>query len=73
MVLVKKWPFFQLFFFGNIGQENVFKDILERKNAFPAYKNKRLKKWKNSDFSIGVNPWFWSKKWPFFTLFFKAI
>ena len=35
------------FFFGNIGQENVFYDILERKNAFPAYKNKKLKKSKN--------------------------
>ena len=34
MVLVKKWPFFQLYFFGDIGQENVFYDILERKNAF---------------------------------------
>ena len=36
MVLVQKWPFFQLFFFGNIGQENVFYDILEyRKTHFP--------------------------------------
>ena len=33
MVLVLKWPFFQLFFLGNIGKENVFYDILERKNA----------------------------------------
>ena len=33
MVLVQKWPFFQLFFLGNIGQENVFYDILERKNV----------------------------------------
>ena len=48
MVLVHKWPFFQLFFFlGNIGQENVFHDILERKNAFLAYKNKKLKKSRN--------------------------
>ena len=31
MVLVQKGPFFQLFFLGNIGQENVFYDILERK------------------------------------------
>ena len=31
MVLVQKWPFFQLFFLGNIGKENVFYDILERK------------------------------------------
>ena len=48
MVLVQKWPFFQLFFFlGNIGQENVFDDILEPKNAFLGYKNKKFKKSKN--------------------------
>ena len=35
MVLVKNWPFFYvIFFLGNIGQENMFYDILERKNAF---------------------------------------
>ena len=34
MVLVKKWPFFPTFFLGNIGQENVFYDILERESAF---------------------------------------
>ena len=38
MVLVEKWPFFQIFFLGNIDQENVFNDILERKNAFQGYK-----------------------------------
>ena len=37
MVLVQKWPFFQLFFLGSTGQENVFYDILERKNAFLSY------------------------------------
>ena len=31
MALVKKWPFFQGFFLGNIGQDNVFYDILEEK------------------------------------------
>ena len=36
MVLVLKWAFFKLFF-ANIGQENVFYDILERKNAFLGY------------------------------------
>ena len=41
MVLVKKWPFFNLFLLGNIGQENVFCGILERKNAFVDYKNKK--------------------------------
>ena len=48
MVLVQKWPFFQLsFFLGNIGQENVFYDILERKNAFLGYKNNKFQKSKN--------------------------
>ena len=42
MVLVQKWPFFQPFFFGKIGQENVFDDILERQNAFLGYKNKKF-------------------------------
>ena len=39
--------FSTFFFLGNIGQENVFYDILERKNAFLGYKNKKFKKWKN--------------------------
>ena len=43
MVLVKNWPFFHLFL-GKIGQENVFHDILERKNAFLDDKNKTFKK-----------------------------
>ena len=47
MVLVKKWPFFQLFFLDNIAQEKVFYDILEPKNAFLGYKNKNFKKSKN--------------------------
>ena len=47
MVLVEKWPFLEVFFLGNIGQENVFCDILERKNAFLSYKNKNFKKTKN--------------------------
>ena len=61
MVLVQKWPFFQLLFLGNIGQENVFYDILERKDACLGYKNKKFKKSKYWHFSKGVNPWFWSK------------
>ena len=47
MVLAQKCPFFQIFFLGNIDQENVFYDILERKNAFLAYKNQMFKKSKN--------------------------
>ena len=73
MVLVQKWPFFQLFFLGNIGQENVFYDILERKNAFLRYKNKKFKKLKNWDFSKRVYPRFWSKNGHFSNFFFFAI
>ena len=47
MVLIQNWPVFHLLFLGNIGQENVFYDILERKNAFLGYKKKKLKKSKN--------------------------
>ena len=47
MVLVQNWPSFRLFIEDNIGQENVFDDILEPKNAFLGYKNKKFKKSKN--------------------------
>ena len=70
MVFVQKWPFFQLFFLGNIGQQNVFYDILERKNNFLGYKNMKFKKLKNWHFSKGVNPWFWSKNGHFSNFFF---
>ena len=65
--------FSKVFFFGNIGQENFFYDILDRKNAFLGYKNKEFKKSKNWHFSKGVNPWFWSKKGQFFKFVFYAI
>ena len=70
MVLVQKWPFFKLFFLGNLDQENVFYDILQRKNAFVRYKNKKSKKPNKWHFSKGVNPWFWSKNGHFSNFFF---
>ena len=70
MVLVSKWPFFELFFLSKIGQENVFYDILERIKAFLGYENKKLNKSKNSPFSKGVNPWFFSQNGHFSNLFF---
>ena len=70
MVLVQKWPFFQPFFLGNIGQENIFYGILERENAFLGYRNMQFKKSKNRHFSKGVNPWFCSKSRHFSNFFF---
>ena len=52
MVLAEKWPLSHLFFLVNIGQENVFNDILEPKNAFLSYKNKKFKKSKDWHFSM---------------------
>ena len=54
MVLVQKWPFFQPFFLGNIGQENVFYYILQRKNAFLSHKNNKFKKTKIDIFPKGL-------------------
>ena len=47
MLFVLNWPFFTFSFFGKKGQENVFDDILERKNAFLGYKNNKFKESKN--------------------------
>ena len=70
MLLVQKWPVFHLFFLGNIGQENLFYDILKRKNAFLGHKKKKIKKAKNWHFSQGGIPWLWSKNGHFFNFSF---
>ena len=66
----KNGHFFKLSFLRNIGQQNVSYDILELKNAFLGYKNKKFKKLKNWHFSKGVNPWVWSKHGHVLKLFF---
>ena len=71
MVFAQKYPFLKLlFFYGKIGQENVFDHILERKNAFLASKNQKIKKSKNRHFSKWVNPRFWFKNGQFFIFCF---
>ena len=72
MVLVEKWSFIQLFCLRNVGQENVFDDILERKNAFLGYKNNKFQKSKNRLFCKGVNPCFYSKNSQFSNFYFLA-
>ena len=86
---VKPWFWFKNghfsdFFFRNIQQENVFYDILKRKNAFLnffcdilerenaflGYKNKKFKKSTDWHFSKAVNPPFWFKNLHFSQLFF---
>ena len=50
MLTVQKWPFSKLSFLGNIGQQNVCYDILERNNVFLAYSNKKFQKSKKLRF-----------------------
>ena len=57
------------FFLGIVRKENVFYDILEQKNVFLSYKNKKFKKSKNWHFTKGVSPWFWSKNGHFSNIF----
>ena len=61
MVLVKKWPFFQLLFLGNKRQEHVFYDILEGENTFLGFKNKKFKKPKSDIFRKGLTHGFGPK------------
>ena len=49
-----KLVIFPTFFLGNIGLENIFHDILKRKNAFLGYKNNRFKKSKIDIFPKGL-------------------
>ena len=63
----------QLFLLGNVRHQIVFYDILERKNAFLGYKNKKSKKSKNLHYSKRVNPWVWSKNGHILKFFFLAI
>ena len=68
--MVQKWPFFNFFIVGNIGQENAFYDILERNNAFLGYKNKTFKQSKNWHFSKGLTHGFGPNMIIFPTFFF---
>ena len=61
MVLVQKWQFSLIFSVGNIGQENVCYDILERKNAFLGYKKKSSNSRKIDIFPKGLTHGFDSK------------
>ena len=62
--------FSTFFFLGIIEQENVFYDILEQKNAFLGYKNRKFKKWKKLRFFQRGLPMVFVQNWPFFHLLF---
>ena len=62
---------FPTFFFRNIGQENVFYDNVERKNAFLGYKSRSSKSRKMDIFPKGLTHGFGPKMAIFPTFFFR--
>ena len=64
---------FSTFFLGNIGKENVFYDILERKNALEGNKNKKFNSRKIDVFPKGLTDGFGPKMAIFSTFFFGSI
>ena len=70
MLLVQKWPFFQLFFLGSVGQENLLYDLLEPKVTFLGYKKKSSKSQKIEIFQNGLTHAFGPKMAIFLTFFF---
>ena len=54
MGLAKNCQFLPFFIVGLISQENVFQDILERKNFYLGYKNEKFKKSKMGVFPKGL-------------------
>ena len=75
MVLVNKFKLFHLFLFGGkLDQENIFEDILERKQAFLDYKSKefikQIEKSKNRFLFQKGSLWIWSKNLKFSMYFF---
>ena len=71
MVLVQKRPFLQLFFLGNMGQESVSYEILERKNTFLVIKRRSSKSRKIDIFPKGLTHDFCQKMAIFPTVFFR--
>ena len=73
MVFVRKLPFFKLFLLGNIGQENVIYDILDRKTPFQPIETRSSKCRKVDIFPKGLTHGFGAKMAISPTVFFLAI
>ena len=69
----KTGHFFNFFFLGNIGQENVFCDILERKTPFQAFKTRSSKSRKIGLFPKGLTNGLSRKKVIFPNSFFQTL
>ena len=71
MVLVQKWPFFQLFFLGNIGRKMSFTIFQSEKTPFQAIKTGSSRCRKIDIFPKGLTHGFGPKMASFPTFFFR--
>ena len=71
--LSKNGHFLNFFFLRNLGQENAFYDILERKNAFLGYKTRSRKSGKIDFFPKGLTHGFGPKMAVFPTFRFRQL
>ena len=70
--MAQKWPMFEVFYLGDIGEENNFYDILEKKPTFLGNKNKKFKKVeKLKFFQKGLTDGFGPKMAGFPSFFFR--
>ena len=70
MVLVQKWPLFQLFFYALQTRKMYSMIFQNEKTPLQVIKTRSSKSRIIDIFLKGVNPWFWSKNGHFFQLFF---
>ena len=61
MILVKKLKFLHVLCLSKIDRQNVFADVLDKKEASKDYKNNCVRKTEHQNFSKGVSPSFRSK------------
>ena len=73
MVLVQKWPFFQLFFNAIQRRKMSFMIFKNEKTRFQARKTRSLNSRKIDIFPKGLTHEFWSKNGHFCNFFFEAI
>ena len=72
MVLLKKWPYFQLFL-SQYRPGKCFLRYSRTKNRLSRLQKQQVQKSKNWYFSKGVNPWFWSRQDHFSNFFIGNI
>ena len=71
MVLVEKWPFFQLFFFRQYRPGKCLLRYSRTKRYLSSVQKEEVQKVEKLTFSKEVSPWFWWKNGRFLTFLLR--